>query len=529
MLLKWIAGRLKGVDTVVTGLEQAQALRMQCDFEAARQICRDLLREDTENVQVMVLLAAIAADQRQAETGMQWVRQALTVEPASVPAHFAWGRLLEGAERYDEAEAVYRKVTQLDVSHAKAHTNLGCMLHLQGRLDEAAACYRTALRLEPGQPEALRNYALIVGGLQEIQEAIKGFEVYLATHPKDASAHYQLAHLYFRQGRHAQALAGYEQAIALEPDQAEYHFARSQLLLLLERYEEGWQEYEWRWRLGMFNTPMHRFSQPCWNGEVLPGTLLVHGETGFGDMFQFVRYVTLAAERCARVVVECQPALQLLIADVPGVSQVVTQGSPLPAFDVHLPLISFPAVFNTTVDTIPWRGPYIRADARREQDWAKRVAAVGSSARKIGLVWTGNPQNSGNRERSVTLKQLGPMAQVSQTVFFSLQKGAAVVQAADVPPGMDFWDLTEQILDFSDTAALLSQLDLVITVDTSVAHLAGAMGCPVWVLLPFAADWRYHVGRIDNPWYPTMRLFRQESEGDWEPPLRQLQQSLAAW
>ena len=530
MLLQWILSRFKGADAVAAALEQVQMLRMRGEFEAARQGCLEILRDEPRDARVMALLAAIAADQHQAENGMQWVRQALAVNPASVATNFAWGRLLEGAERYEEAEAVYRKVTQLDARHAKAQTNLGCMLHLQGRIDEAAACYRQALRLEPGQPEALRNYALIVGGLQELQDAAAGFETYLATHPKDASAHHQLAHLHLRLGRYAQALAGYEHAITLEPDQAEYHFARAQLLLMLERYEEGWQEYEWRWRLATFNAPMRRFTQPRWGGGRLEhGTLLVHGETGFGDMFQLVRYVALAAERCARVVVECQPALKALIADVPGVFQVVAQGDPLPAFDAHMPLISFPGVFGTTIDTIPWRGPYIQADAQKEQDWAARVAASGARGRRIGLVWTGNPQNAGNRERSVTLQQLGLLAQTVQASFFSLQKGGEAVQAGNVPPGMHFLDLTGQIRDFSDTSALLTQLDLVITVDTSVAHLAGAMGRPTWVLLPFSADWRYHVGRTDNPWYPSMHLFRQERDGDWSQPLEQLKLALEAW
>lgn len=527
MLLRWMTGRTRRA--AVAGLDQVQALRIGGNFDAARQVCLDALRDEPRNAHAMVLLAAIAADQHQAENGMQWVQQALAVEPDSVSAHFVWGRLLEGMQRYGEAEAVYRHVTCLDSGHAKAYTNLGCMLHLQGRLDEAITCYRRALQLEPGQPEALRNYALIAGGLQELEEAVAGFEAHLLTHPLDASAHHQLAHLHLRLGRYEQALAGYEQAITLEPDQAEYHFARAQLLLRLERYAEGWQEYAWRWRLTMFNAPMHRFVQPLWGGERLEqGTLLVHGETGFGDMFQFVRYVELAAERCARVVVECQPALQTLILGVPGVSQVVVQGGRLPAFDAHIPLISFPGVFETTIHSIPWRGPYIQADTQRMQDWVERVAASGARERKIGLVWTGNPQNAGNRERSVTLQQFAPLVQATQASFFSLQKGAEAAQPGDVPAGMHFLDLTQQIRDFSDTAALLAQLDLVITVDTSVAHLAGAMGRSTWVLLPFSADWRYHVGRADNPWYPSMRLFRQESSGDWGPPLRQLQQALAA-
>jgi len=309
-----------------------------------------------------------------------------------------------------------------------------------------------------------------------------------------------LAHIHAQFGRSDQALAGYERAMAVEPDQAEFHFARAQLLLKLGRYPEGWREYEWRWRIGRFNAPMLRFARPRWDGGRLPqGTLLIHGETGFGDMFQFVRYATLAAERCANVIVECQPALMGLVANVAGVSQVVPQGGTLPAFDAHIPLISLPAVFGTTIDSIPWSGPYIVANPQRVRGWANRVQAVGSGGRKVGLVWASSPQNMGHQERSVSLPLLAPLAQAEDVSFFSLQKGSNPTQVGEVPKGMRFVDMTCDIADFSDTAALLTQLDLVISVDTSVAHLAGAMGRPVWVLLPFSAEWRYHEERGDNP------------------------------
>jgi tetratricopeptide (TPR) repeat protein len=524
-MLKWLTGRRKVADASATLLEQAQTLRLEGEFEAARQACQEILREAPDDAKALAMMAAIAADQGQFDAGLQWARRALAADGDCIPAHFALGRLYEGAERYRDAEACYRRVVALDPRHAKAHTNVGCMLHIQGRIDEAVACYRKALELEPGQPEALRNYALAAGNPAQLREAMEGFERHLATHPRDAQAQAQLAHLYVRVGRPEQALAAYEQAIALEPEQAEFHFGRSQVLLLLGRYAEGWREYEWRWRMERFNRIMFRFPQPRWDGRKLE-TLLVHGEPGFGDMFQFVRYVTLAAERCARVVVECHPALAALIADVAGVSQVVREGEPLPAFDAHIPLIALPGLFDAPTDAITWRGPYIEADPQRVQQWAGLVAAAGARKRKVGLVWTGDPSNAGNRERSVTLEQLAGLASVPDVTFFSLQKGGQPVPAGAVPQGMDFRDLTGGIRDFSDTAALLTQLDLVITVDTGVAHLAGAMGRPTWVLLPFSAPWRYHAGRRDNPWYPGMQLFRQEVDGDWSQPLQQLAQAL---
>ncbi|MBE7367422.1 tetratricopeptide repeat protein [Ramlibacter pallidus] len=531
MFLKWLSRRAPGAAPGSDPLQQARAARTRGDYDAARDACMEVLRESPQGqADAMALLGAIAADQGQLENGLEWVRRALAADRNCVAAHFARGLLLEGAERIPEAEASYRQVTMLDPTHAKAHTNLGCMLHLQERLPEAVACYRRALALEPGQPEALRNYALIAGSVEQLGEAVAGFESHLARQPGDAWAHYQLAHLHLRLGQPERALGGYDRAIALQPEQADFHFARAQVLLLLGRYPEGWREYEWRWRMDRFNGPMRRFSQPRWDGRPLEnGTLLVHGETGLGDTLQFVRYAALAAARGVRVVVECQPALTTLVAGVEGVAQAVSQGEPLPPFDAHLPLIAFPGLFETTIDTIPWRGPYVRPDPLREREWAALVAGSRPLRRKVGIVWTGNPQNRGNRERSVTLQQLAPLTQAGEITFFSLQKGVAAQERGPVPEGMHFVDLTPQIRDFVDTAALMAQLDGVVAVDTSVLHLAGAMGRRTWALVPYSPDWRYHAGRRDNPWYPTMQLFRQETDGDWSAPLEALRKDLAAW
>jgi tetratricopeptide (TPR) repeat protein len=531
MLLKWFAGGRKAARAGAALLDEAQALRARGELEAAGEACRQVLRDTPGEARAMAMLAAIAADQGRFDSGMQWARQALGIAPDCIPAHFAVGRLHEGAQRHADAEASYRKVVALDPAHAKAHTNVGCMLHIQGRLDEAVSWYRKALELEPGQPEALRNYALIAGSSAQLGEALAGFERHLAGHPGDANAHYQLAHLYVHHASYPQAEAAYRRAIALEPDNAEFHFSLSQLLLVLGRYAEGWREYEWRWRIERFNGSMRRFAEPLWDGRALPiGTLLVHGEAGFGDMFQFVRYARLAAQRCERVIVECQPAVMQLIEGVPGVSQVVAQGAALPGFDAHIPLISFPGVFGSTLDDLAWAGPYIHADAARQQQWAERVAASKPRRRKVGLVWSGDTTNSYNRDRAIALQSLAPLAQIDNVTFFSLQKGGPPVQPGDIPQGMHWVDLTGSLRDFSDTAALLTQLDLLISVDTGVAHLAGAMGRPAWVLLPFSPPWRYHVERADNPWYPGgMRLFRQHAQSDWSMAVHELSKALSDW
>ena len=529
MLLRRITSLFRPVD-VQALLARARRLRQEQALDEARELCMQVLQEAPRHAECMALLAALAADQGHFDAGLQWARQALSADPDCVPAHFALGRLYEGLERFSDAETSYRNVVRLDARHAMGHTNLGCMLHLQERLDDAAECYRRALAIEPAQPEALRNFALIAGNAEHLREAMRGFERHIASHPRDAGALHQLGHLYLHLGRHDDARVHYERALALEPDDAEFHFSRGHLLLLLGRYDEGWPEYEWRWRMEYLNAPLRRFLQPRWDGEPCRGTLLVHGEPGFGDVFQFIRYVPLAARRCGRVVVECHTALHGLISQVEGVSQVVPEGGPFPPFDAQIPPIALPPLFGRSLADVPWNGPYIHADRGLVELWADRIAATAPRARKVGLVWTGNPANLGNRERSVTLQQLAPLAEVPGVSFFSLQKGAGErAQPGVVPEDMHFVDLTADVRDFSDTAALIANLDLVISIDTSVAHLAGAMDRPVWVLLPFSADWRYHVGRSDNPWYPSMRLFRQESEGDWSAPLHKLSQALAAW
>ena len=528
-MLEWIRSKLHARGAARPPLlRHAEAARRDGDLRGARRMCLAALRASPEDAHVLSLMAAIAADERQTEEGLSWARRAVAVDPRSVAAHYALGRLWEGAERYAEAEASYRKVTVLDPNHARAHNNLGCMLHMQGKLDAALACYRKALELDPQQPEANKNYAALAGAdAGRLETAIDGFKRQIAANPGDAAAYNSLANIYVELGRHREALVNLERALALDPDRVEFHFAKAHLLLLLGNYAEGWKEYEWRWRMKAINAPALRFSRPMWDGRrIEKGALLIHGETGFGDTLQFVRYAPLAAVRCATVIVECQPALKSLLHGAKGVSQVVAQGERLPPFDTHVPLIALPGIFGTTLDSIPWQGPYIHADPAQASEWRSLVASCEPARIKAGLVWAGNPQNPNDRARSLALQDLAPLARVPDVTFFSLQKGPAAAQAVAPPAGMRLVDLTPRILDFSDTAALLSQLDLVVSIDTAVAHLSGAMGMPTWVALPFAADWRYHVGRGDNPWYPTMRLFRQERDGDWSAVIAQIAQEL---
>jgi tetratricopeptide (TPR) repeat protein len=497
-------------------LRRAEAARNEGALERARELCLSVLSRSPNDARALCLLAGMAADEKRIEEGMQWAGRAIAADPRAAASHYALGRIREAAGRYGEAESSYREATRLDATHARAHNNLGCMLHVQGRLDEALACYRKALELDPSQPEANQNYAAIARDAGAQQRAIEGYLQQTLANPSDATAFTNLANTYAEFGRQEEALASFDRAIALDPDRAEAHFGRSLVLLLCGDYAQGWKEYEWRLRISAFSAPAHRFAQPMWDGSRIDaGAILVHAEQGFGDLLQFVRYAPRVAERCAGVILECQPELKPLLQGTPGVQRLLARGEALPPFKAHVPLMSLPRIFGTTLESIPWQGPYVHADPRRVEEWRRVVGSREGARLRVALNWSGNPRFWGNRSRSIPLALLAPLARVAGVSFYSVQKGEAAAQAGAPPAGMRLVDLTAQIHDFADTAALLSQMDLFVTVDTAVAHLAGAMGIPTWVILSRVPDSRYHLERSDNPWYPTMRLFRQERDGDW--------------
>ncbi len=507
-------------------LQQADAAYERGELEVARGLCEAVLRDSPGSFRAQCLMAAIAADAGQTEDGLRWALSAASGAPAAPAPHYLAGRLWQGAGRLAEAEASYRSALQLQPSHARAHNNLGCVLHMQGKLDAALTEYRKALDLDPGLPQANQNYASIVRDGEALQRAAQSYLRQTQANPRDAMAFTDLGNTWRELGRHREALAAYNRALSIDPDLAEAHFSRSFVLLLLGDYAAGWKDYEWRWRIPAFNVPARRFAQPIWDGrEFAGGTILLHAEQGLGDTLQFVRYAPLVAQRCAQVVLECQPELVGLMQRVAGVQRVVSQGESLPAFAAHAPLMSLPGIFMTTLDSVPWNGPYVHADAERADQW-RSAAREQEAGLKVGLVWAGRPQQWDDRKRSIALDMLAPLAR-DGVVFFSLQKGEAAAQAAAPPGGMRLIDMTARIEDFSDTAALASLLDLLITIDTSVAHLGGAMGIPTWLLTAHAPDWRYHLERSDSPWYPGMRLFRQERDGDWSGAIAAVSAELA--
>ncbi|HEX2972724.1 MAG TPA: tetratricopeptide repeat-containing glycosyltransferase family protein [Tepidisphaeraceae bacterium] len=427
----------------------------------------------------------------------------------------------------DNAIQLMSRSIALTPGIAHYHRNLAEALRRAGRLDEAEAGFKTALELQPGFPETYHSLALVYEKADRIDEAIACYRQAIALKPTLAESHCNLGVLLERRGGYDEALQLFTRAIELRPNYALAHLSRGLALLRQGNFEAGWREYPWRWQLREFATQRPDPTRPLWDGSDLAGrTLLVRAEQGLGDTLQFSRYVPLLAPRGGQVVFQVQPPLQSLLGRLPGVTQVVASDDPLPPYDLQIPLMDLPRLFGTTLTTIPNTVSYLTPAADRLQAWQNRLAA--DSTFKVGLVWAGGSLYPGDKKRSISLASFAPLAAVSGITFYSLQKGGPAAQAATPPAGMHLVDLTADLTDFGETAALASCLDLIITVDTAVAHLAGALAKPVWTLVPFIPDFRWFLNRDDTPWYPTMRLFRQPALDDWLSPINRLAAELHA-
>ncbi len=315
----------------------------------------------------------------------------------------------------------------------------------------------------------------------------------------------------------------YDQALNLKPDFAQVHLSRSLLRLQMGDFAQGWSEYEWRFQCKEYAIPP--FPQPLWDGSRLDDrTILLYADHGLGDTLQFVRYAPLVCERGGRVLVACRKPLARILASCPGVSRVISEGAPLPQFQVYAPLMSLPRILGTTLATVPARVPYLVADPALVARWRVELGQFGGF--KVGIAWQGNAQYCKDRHRSFRLDQFEPLTRLDGVRLVSLQKGFGTDQIREVADRFAVIDLGSRLDDFMDSAAVMTNLDLVITPDTSVAHLAGALGVPVWVALPFAPDWRWLLDRQDSPWYPTLRTFRQREWGNWNEVFERITREL---
>lgn len=448
------------------------------------------------------------------------------MQPKLSEAAFNLGVLFQAMGQLPQAIGCYRRTLQLRPAYVPAWGNLGVALRDAGENSEAIASFRQALRLKPGSPSALNNLGNALRSDLRHEEAINAFREALRQEPDNVGIYENLGNTLREAGRPAEAVVYLRKAVRLQPDFAEAHWDLAFSLLLQGDFARGFEEYEWRWKLADFAP--RQFAAPPWRGEDLAGqTLLVHTEQGAGDAIQFVRFANMVAAQSARVVLECPGSLAPLFASLRGVSEIVVRDGPLPEFDFHVPLLSLPHRLGATLDSVPASVPYLRAPADRRLS-LPTLDLPGPAPLKVGLTWRGNPKHKNDKQRSVPFVSLGPLFALENIAYYSLQTGAPTLQP-ETPTRGRLFDVSNLLRDYADTAALLEQLDLLISVDTSVAHLAGALARPAWVLLPFAPDWRWLERREDSPWYPTLRLFRQPAPGDWASVIEKVCTELAAW
>jgi len=418
-------------------------------------------------------------------------------------------RATQAYQRRDLEVAVtaHRELVALAPHFSEAHSNLGVALFELGRLEEAVVAFNQAIATKPDSAEAYSNLGYALQELGRHDEALSALRRAVALRGDFADAHSNLGSVLQDGGETGEAVREFRAAIAATPDHAKAHNNLAHMLLRLGDYAEGWKEYEWRWQ--SVGIPPRAFSQPAWDGGPCAGkTILLHAEQGIGDTLQFLRFVPAVAARGARIILEVHPDLVDLCRGLP-VAEVVAAGAPLPAFDQYLSLLSLPRVLGTLLETIPADGAYLRVPPGRDAVFAGLLAPTGKL--RIGVAWAGNPNHPHDRKRSVPAALFARLASVAGVQLYSLQVGggdggAALAGAIDLAPYLS---------TFAETAAAVAQLDLCISVDTALAHLAGALFRPVWVLLPFSPDWRWLVERTDSPWYPTATLFRQRRPDDW--------------
>ena len=440
--------------------------------------------------------------------------RAIALRPDYDEAFYNRGVALQSLKQYEEAAGSYQRTIELQADYLEAYNNLGIVLVALRRFDEALACYDQVIALDPEYDEAHYNRGFALQSMERYEAAIASYDQALVLRPDYAEALKNRGMAFQALDRYDEALAEFDRSVALRPDHAPTHFSKSVCLLQSGDLTRGWREYEWRWRTPELMIGWRHFAQPLWLGEQPTDgrTILVHAEQGLGDTLQFCRFVPLIAARGARVVLEVQQPLARLLAEFPGAAQTVTYGGELPPFDLHCPLLSLPLALGITLETIPAES-YLAADPALVAGWQERIATL--SGLRVGLVWAGAPGLVADLRRSIPLERLAPLGAVPGVSFVSLQKGDAAKQVG-VPSSLPLHDFTGELYDFADTAALIATLDLVVSVDTAVAHLAGALGKPVWLLDRFDACWRWLRGREDSPWYPTARLFRQAAPGDWD-------------
>lgn len=465
------------------------------ESETARQMIHRALDLCPGEASYWVNLAEAQSALGRLEDAIASLREAVVLEPGLIVARTNLANALYEACRYEEGMAVIREVLSLENASAKAWNIQGNLQEALGDHEAARASYRSAIQCDPSASRPWANLAVSLERTECLEEALRACET----------------------------------ALGLDPDNADARLLQALLLLKSGNFEAGWEAYEDRWRSPTFRanaSPWRGLPQPLWQGQPLEGKrILVHAEQGFGDTLQFIRYAPLLAEQGAEVHLECPTEMVRLFRRLPGLASVRAAGEVLPEVDYQIPLLSCPRAFGTTLATVPARVPYLRVDTAAREQWQARL---GSQGPRIGLVWAGRPDPTEYRSRrAMELRELAPLLQEEGCTWVSLQKGKGVEQVS--ASGFPLLDFSDEVQDFDDQAALVDALDLVITIDTATAHLAGALGKPTWVMLPRPSAYQWMLHREDSPWYPTLKLFRQAEEMNWAPVVARVLLAFRVW
>jgi len=483
-----------------------------------------VLARDPHHVGALHMLGYLNYQAGRPAQALQYLAQALKQNGRSAEILSTFGLVLHTLGRFDEALTHYDTALAFTPEDADLVNRRGAACLRLGRADEALANFERVLALHPRHVDALGNRGNALVALNRPEEAIASYDAAIRIGGERAQLLTNRAHASRRLDRLDEAAADLERALAIEPDFAEASFERALARLACGDFAGGWRDYERRWQTGAFAVHRRTFRSPLWTGEqTLEGrTILLHAEQGFGDAIQFVRYAPLAAARGATLVLEVQPELARLMAGVSGVDRAIARGDKLPRFDFHCPLMSLPRAFGTTLESVPAKTPYLEARDADVSAWAARLP---QGRPRIGVCWAGSRSHSNDLNRSLPLARFAEVWKGTDAHIVSLQQAPSDDDRALLCE-CGVAEVAWMLRDFADTAALIKNLDVVVTVDTAIAHLAGALAVPTLVLLPFAADFRWLRERPDSPWYPTARLFRQPRFAEWQPAVEEVREQL---
>jgi Flp pilus assembly protein TadD len=503
-------------------VQEALALGMkhfsQDDLNVAASIFRQILVSDPNHAEATHMLGLVFVRLGQHNVAAEYFQRAVAMQPSSAMLHCNLGTALATMDLLEPAEAALRRAIELQPEYFRALSNLGYVLQRRGNFAEAIDVFQKAHALLPADPQTLNDLGNAFRANDQLDEAIAKYRQAIQTVPTFPASYNNLAVALLANNQLVDAEKACRTALSYQPDLPTAHYNLGMSLLSQGKLTEGWKEYAWRKRVEDKNIICRDFPKPVWNGRDLAGKrVLIHAEQGLGDAIQFVRYLPMVLARGGKIILDCKPELIPLFQTNFELEQCVPTGEPIPPFDIHCPLLNLPMVFGTTLENIPATAPYLSATVDTTQRWRERLANV--PGLKIGLAWAGSPTHEQDRKRSITPDHFGGLGALRGVSLISLQKG---LTANKSPQTLKLLDFTGELSDFAETAGLIANLDLVVSVDTAVAHLAGAMGKPVWVLIPFNPDWRWMLERLDSPWYPRMKLFRQHQPHDWSISIRQV-------